>query len=116
MQGSEYSMTTEMESKLAQKKTNTEQLKRQCEFIARVRSSIQCLSELQNMQFMHHKLASCLLVEHAFNHALNFRGDVCFDVCFTLKYPSRGYKGIFSYASSSTLHPRQSVSHSFELA
>ena len=46
---------------------------------------------------MHHKLASCLLVEHAFNHALNFRGDVCFDVCFTLKYPSRGYKGIFSF-------------------
>ena len=41
---------------------------------------------------MHHKLASCLLVEHTFNHALNFRGDVRFDVCFTLRY-----KGIFSF-------------------
>ena len=41
---------------------------------------------------MHHKLATCLLVEHTFNHALNFRGDVC----FALKCPSKGYKDLFS--------------------
>ena len=42
------------------------------EFIAWVRTTIQFLLKLQNVHWIHHKLANRLLGEHTFNHTLNF--------------------------------------------